>query len=149
MGGVPPQGSSSKMRVLFVCLALVVVAAAHEFSNDQLLLEVTATVDKLKKKGATHADCNDLTKTECKEVLSERKNQQVRINSLKSGKHCLTLGQAGVKRALAHYTRIVRTWKQMKIKVTTASNASVSISAQRYSSLKQGRCGFIFSSRSS
>jgi len=34
----------------------------------------------------------------------------------------------------------------MKVKVTTASRASVSISAQRFSSLHHGKCGFVFTS---
>merc|ERR1711981_17933 len=132
-------------------ILVLVIAASAIASYDQIieneheavLLEVT----DLKKKGATEADCKDLAKTSCKEVLAERTNAQKSLDSLKSGKQCVTLGQGGVRKALAHYQRTKRTWYQMKVKVTTASAASVSISAQRFSSLRHGKCGFVFTSR--
>merc|ERR1712216_692453 len=122
------MGAKKKMRCIIACLVLVAFAASHEIAPEDILLEVTTEVSDLKKKGATEADCKDLAVTTCNEVLKDRSNSQTLLDSLKSGKHCVTLGQSGVRKALAHYHRTKRTWMQMKVKVTTASRASVSIS---------------------
>jgi len=101
----------------------------------------------MKKKGATEADCKDLAKTTCKETVAERTRAQKLILSVRDGRTCHTRGQRSVKKALAYYHRNRKTWMAMKVKVTTASNAYVKFSSQKFSSLKQGKCGFIFSSR--
>merc|ERR1712159_351645 len=55
--GAHLEAQATKMRAIFVVIALSLIAT-------------------MKKKGATEADCKDLAKTTCKEVLSEVKKAQ-------------------------------------------------------------------------
>lgn len=106
------------------------------------------TIIKMKKKGATDADCKDLAVTDCKMIEKERRSDVSLLKKLKSGKHCVTKGQREVRIARARYLKTKRTWLGWKKKVTIASKATVTISSQSYDTLTRGKCGFVFSSRS-
>jgi len=112
------------------------------------MMDVSNSIAAMKKKGATAADCKDLAKTTCKEVVSERKTDQKMISKLHTGRHCVNKGQPGVLKATAHYKKVKKTLHTATIEVTKASNYQVTISAQRFKTLKVGKCGFIFGSRS-
>jgi len=135
------------MRFLIIAVIALAAFASAEWSPEEILLETQAAVNTMKKKGATEADCKDLAKTTCKETVAERKRSQTVILSVSDGSKCHTRGQREVAKALAAYRRNKKTWMAMKVKVTHASNASVKITSQRFSTLKQGKCGFVFSSR--
>merc|ERR1719316_657967 len=133
--------------VVFV-IAASAIAYAENFDNDAVLSEVSSSIESMKKKGATEADCKDLAKTSCKEVEKERSNDQKVINGLKTGFECDNLGQGGVRKATLHYKRTKKTHHQWKIRVNTALNVQVAFSSQSFSSLRPGHCGFVFGSRS-
>jgi len=136
------------MRVLIAVIAVIALAAASDFTPEEIMLEAQTDVADMKKKGATEKDCKDLAKTSCKEVVDERTRSQKLINSLSTGSKCKYLGRNGMVKMLAHYRRTKKTWMSMKIKVSVASKAYVKIDSQRFSSLTHGKCGFVFSSRS-
>merc|ERR1711966_433178 len=112
------------------------------------MVDVSNSMAAMKKKGATEADCKDLAKTTCKEVVSERKTDQQMINKVQTGRHCVTKGQPGVTKAKAHYEKMKKILRTAQIEVVKASNLKVTITSQRFKSLKVGRCGFIFGSSS-
>merc|ERR1712139_95974 len=93
------------------------------------------TIIKLKKGGATDADCKDLAVTDCKMIEKERRNDVSLLNKLKSGKHCVTKGQREVRIARARWYKARRTWYAWRKKVTIASKAKVTISSQSYDTL--------------
>jgi len=135
------------MRFLIIAVIALAAFASAEWSPEEILLETQAAVNTMKKKGATEADCKDLAKTTCKETVAERKRSQTVILSVSDGSKCHTRGQREVTKALAAYRHNKKTWMAMKVKVTHASNAFVKITSQKFSTLKQGKCGFVFSSR--
>merc|ERR1712159_661674 len=138
----------AKMKLLLLTFTLAIAVASAELSEETLLMDVTDSIAAMKKKGATAADCKDLAKTTCKEVVSERKSDQIIINKLQTGRHCVHKGQGGVTKAQVHYKKMKKVLTKAQIEVTNASNLKVSITSQRFKSLKVGHCGFIFSSRS-
>merc|ERR1711988_2018995 len=146
--GVVRKVQAGKMRVFIAVIAVIALAAASDFTPEEIMLEAQTDVADMKKKGATEKDCKDLAKTSCKEVVNEHTRSQKLINSLSTGSKCKYLGRGGIVKMLAHYRRTKKTWMSMKIKVSVASKAYVKIDSQRFSSLKQGKCGFVFSSRS-
>jgi hypothetical protein len=135
------------------CIFLLLIAAAcalavEQISDETMFADVSNTIELMKKKGATEADCKDLAKTSCKEVSKERITDQKIINKQKTGRHCVTLGQKGVKTAETHWKKTKKIHMSWKVKVTKAANFRVHFSSQRYASMKPGHCGFIFGSRS-
>merc|ERR1740138_517153 len=135
------------LLVIFV-IAVSAMAYAENFENDAVFNEVSSSIESMKKKGATEADCKDLAKTSCKEVEKERITDQKVINKLETGKKCLTLGQGGIRKAELHYKRTKKTHYSWKIKVKQALDYKVAFSSRTFSSLKRGQCGFIFGSSS-
>merc|ERR1711907_249518 len=98
------------MRGIFVICALAVIAGAFATTHEDSYSQATDLIQDMKKKGATEADCKDLAKTTCKEVMSEvRKDQQV-INSQATGIHCNKLGHRGVYNAKIHYKNRKAQW---------------------------------------
>merc|ERR1712072_1337840 len=135
------------LLVIFV-IAASAMAYAENFENDAVFNEVSSSIESMKKKGATEADCKDLAKTSCKEVEKERITDQKVINKLETGKKCLTLGQGGIRKAELHYKRTKKTHYSWKIKVKQALDYKVAFSSRTFSSLKRGQCGFIFPRKS-
>merc|ERR1712072_1208879 len=144
--GALHQMKSFAFAIVILGLALFVDAKNH--AEDSILIEATASISDLKKKGATEADCKDLAKTTCKEVEKERSNMQKVIDGLKSGRECLNLGQNGIRKATVHWQKTKKTHTHWKTKVTQALNYKVSFASKSFSSLKSGKCSFIFTSRS-
>merc|ERR1719269_272395 len=127
------------MKVAFAVIAFAAIAAAvpSEFTEEapaldlvQLQDEVHSDIKEMQKKGATEADCKDLAETSCKEVRRE-----VRVN------------QGLINKMTLEWEHEKKIHQQMKIKVSETLKRRVKITSQRYSQLKPGRCGFIFSSR--
>merc|ERR1711939_728861 len=149
--GPTPISTSMKTYLLFAAVIAFTLAfsfAEEQFSDELMLSEVKAQINEVKKKGATEADCKNLADTTCKEVETERHQDQTVINRLKTGRNCDNLGQGSVRKATSHWQRTKRTHQVWKIRVTKASNAYVSFTSRSFSSLKEGKCGFIFMSRS-
>merc|ERR1711971_5931 len=150
--GLPHQ-SDKNMKGLFVMIAIATSAIvyAENFENDAheiVFSEVSSSIESMKKKGATEADCKDLAKTSCKEVEKERVTDQKIIDKLETGKKCLTLGQGGICKAIHHHAKTKQTHYAWKIKVKQALDYKVAFSSRTFSSLKRGKCGFIFGSSS-
>jgi hypothetical protein len=141
------------MKGLFIMIAIATSAIvyAENFENDAheaVFSEVSSSIESMKKKGATEADCKDLAKTSCKEVEKERVNDQKIIDKLQTGKKCLTLGKGGIRKAELHYKKTKKTHYSWKIRVKQALDYKVAFSSRSFSSLKRGHCGFIFGSSS-
>merc|ERR1712193_208953 len=130
--GAHLEAQATKMRAIFVVIALSLIATAFTSTHEEGLSEATELIATMKKKGATEADCKDLAKTTCKEVLSEVKKAQKIIDSQSSGAECDRLGQRTVIYATRHYHKRMTQWR---------------IAMKTFISLKPGKCGFIFSSR--
>merc|ERR1711965_1210048 len=101
--GAHLEAQATKMRAIFVVIALSLIATAFTSTHEEGLSEATELIATMKKKGATEADCKDLAKTTCKEVLSEAKKAQKIIDSQSSGAECDRLGQRTVIYATRHY----------------------------------------------
>jgi hypothetical protein len=136
------------MRVLLTVCTIALLAAASAVNEEDSFVEAQQSIQDMKKKGATEADCKDLAKTTCKEVLGEVRKDQKVIDSQSSGIHCNKLGGGAVTVAIRHYQTRVAQWKVSKKKIVTASNTKVTIASQSYKSLRSGKCGWVFSSRS-
>merc|ERR1711998_441744 len=119
--GVVRKVQAGKMRVFIAVIAVIALAAASDFTPEEIMLEAQTDVADMKKKGATEKDCKDLAKTSCKEVVTERTRSQKLINSLSTGSKCKYLGRGGIVKMLAHYRRTKKTWMSMKFKISVAS----------------------------
>merc|ERR1712159_977927 len=146
--GVHKRRTSMRASIMFFVIATALAAATTDFSDETILMDAQTSIDSMKKKGATEADCKDLAKTTCKEVISERRKDQRMMDHLKTGQHCLRLGYHQVIKATAHWKRTKSTHHSMKIRLHRALNVRVSISSQAYKTLRHGKCGFVFGSRS-
>merc|ERR1719409_1460108 len=144
------------MKVAFAVIAFAAIAAAvpSEFTEEapaldlvQLQDEGHSDIKEMQKKGATEADCKDLAETSCKEVRREVRVNQGLINKLTTGSECISRGQGDIKKMTLEWEHEKKIHQQMKIKVSETLKRRVKITSQRYSQLKPGRCGFIFSSR--
>jgi hypothetical protein len=102
----------------------------------------------MKKKGATEADCKDLAKTTCKEVVDEQIKDQKVINSQSNGSECDRLGVKQVTYTVKHYHKRVKQWTTSKKTITKWANHRINLGTKAFISLKAGKCGFIFASRS-
>lgn len=120
----------------------------EDTNHDEVLLDVKAQVASLKKKGATEKDCKDLAKTTCKEVEDEVSKSQKIVDKLKSGKSCVGIGKKTILKAKIHVKKIKTLYYKAKKVVKQTSEAKISFATQRFSTLKAGKCGFIFNSRS-
>jgi len=150
--------SQSEIPQEAVAVAQDFFSTASEFKEEapvaeSLDLELIASdaksqIKALKKGGATEKDCQNLADDSCKEVLKGRRTSQSVINRLADGRRCLTVGNKAVTDATKHWHRMRTTWLQMKKKVTVYYNARVHFRINRsFSSLRVGKCGFIFGSR--
>merc|ERR550537_542882 len=106
------------MRAVFVFFTLAFIAATFAATHEETVAEATEFVEAMKKKGATEADCKDLAKTTCKEVLSEVKKDQKVIDSQSSGIECNKLGVKAVTYAVKHYHKRVKQWTISKKTIT-------------------------------
>merc|ERR1711975_166395 len=145
--GAHLEAQATKMRAIFVVIALSLIATAFTSTHEEALSEATELIATMKKKGATEADCKDLAKTTCKEVLSEVKKAQKIIDSQSSGAECDRLGQRTVIYATRHYHKRMTQWRIAKKTITTLSHTKINLGVKTFISLKPGKCGFIFSSR--
>jgi len=145
--GAHLEAQATKMRAIFVVIALSLIATAFTSTHEEGLSEATELIATMKKKGATEADCKDLAKTTCKEVLSEAKKAQKIIDSQSSGAECDRLGQRTVIYATRHYHKRMTQWRIAKKTITTLSRTKINLGVKTFISLKPGKCGFIFSSR--
>merc|ERR1711907_276366 len=93
------------MRAVFVLFTIAFIAAAFAATHEEIHSEAIELISDMKKKGATEADCKDLAKTTCKEVVDEQIKDQKVINSQQwlrmrqtgcegSHPHCQALSQA-------------------------------------------------------
>merc|ERR1712072_23241 len=159
MGAIAPRSiHTRKMRVIFAIFAIALIGAyavpsedvpeeVLEVEDNESFLQAQASIDAMKKKGATEADCKDLAKTSCKAVEDEVSNDQKKINAQKDGNQCTHLGVAAVRKATVEYHRTVTEHKKAKHKVSVTHSANVHIGHHVYSSLRAGNCNFAFGSR--
>jgi len=145
---------------LFVFLIIAAFAHANneqQFTETTDILQTTAPEDiflaaksevhSLKKKGVSHADCKELAKNTCKEVIHEQMSSQKVMNKVSSGKECDLVGHGNVMRAkFEEHKRRKEYLRWVKI-VHARHNVKITISSQRFKSLRPGHCGFIFRSR--
>merc|ERR1712054_748995 len=143
-----PNSKQKRMRVLFSVCTIALLAGAFAVTEEESFVEAQQSIQDMKKKGATEADCKDLAKTTCKEVLGEVSKDQKVINSQSSGIHCNKLGGGAVTVAIRHYHKRLTQWKVARKKIVTASSTKVTIASQSYKSLRSGKCGWVFSSTS-
>merc|ERR1711975_91525 len=136
------------MRGIFVICALAVIAGAFATTHEDSYSQATDLIQDMKKRGATEADCKDLAKTTCKEVLSEVKKDQTVIDSQSSGIECNKLGVRAVEVSVKHYHKRVRQWTISKKTITKWATHKINLGVKTFISLKPGKCGFIFASRS-
>jgi len=137
----------NKMRTAFVVISLSLLAFAIATTHEESASEATELIETMKKKGATAADCKDLAKTTCKEVLDEVKKEQKIIDGQSSGVECNRLGKKTVTYAIRHYHKRVEQWKISKRKIVTYAQTKINLGVKTFISLKPGKCGFIFTSR--
>jgi len=123
-------------------------SAVEDTNHDEVLLDVQTKVASLKKKGASEADCKELAKTTCKEVEDEVTKSQKIVDKLKTGKSCVGIGKAAILKAQIRVGLLKKMYYKAKKNVKMTLEARISFSKQRFNTLKRGKCGFIFGSRS-
>merc|ERR1711977_507543 len=136
------------MRAVSVLFTIAFIAAAFAATHDEIHSEATELISDMKKKGATEADCKDLAKTTCKEVVDEQIKDQKVINSQSNGSECDRLGVKQVTYTVKHYHKRVKQWTTSKKTITKWANHRINLGTKAFISLKAGKCGFIFASRS-
>merc|ERR1711977_433337 len=136
------------MRAVSVLFTIAFIAAAFAATHDEIHSEATELISDMKKKGATEADCKDLAKTTCKEVVDEQIKDQKVIDSQSNGSECDKLGVKEVTYTVKHYHKRVKQWTASKKTITKWANHRINLGTKTFISLKAGKCGFIFASRS-
>merc|ERR1711981_417326 len=136
------------MRAVSVLFTIAFIAAAFAATHEEIHSEATELISDMKKKGATEADCKDLAKTTCKEVVDEQIKDQKVINSQSNGSECDRLGVKQVTYTVKHYHKRVKQWTTSKKTITKWANHRINLGTKAFISLKAGKCGFIFASRS-
>jgi len=136
------------MRAVFVLFTIAFIAAAFAATHEEIHSEAIELISDMKKKGATEADCKDLAKTTCKEVVDEQIKDQKVIDSQSNGSECDKLGVKEVTRTVKHYHKRVKQWTASKKTITKWANHRINLGTKTFISLKAGKCGFIFASRS-
>jgi len=117
-----------------------------EDTPENVLIEASADITALKKKGATEADCKDLADKTCKEVYTEVSTAQKVINRQSSGSHCEKLGEKGYIAAKNEYSKVKTQWVKAKSTVLKLKKHTWK-ETLTYDTLRPGKCGFIFSSK--
>merc|ERR1712110_187084 len=102
------------MRAVFVLFTIAFIAAAFAATHEEIQSEAIELISDMKKKGATEADCKDLAKTTCKEVVDEQIKDQKVINSQSNGSECDRLGVKQVTYTVKHYHKRVKQWTTSK-----------------------------------
>jgi len=125
---------------------VIAASASLEDTPENVLIEASADITALKKKGATEADCKDLADKTCKEVYSEVSTAQKVINRQSSGSHCEKLGEKGYIAAKNEYSKVKTQWVKAKSTVLKLKNNTWK-QTLTYDTLRPGKCGFIFSSK--
>merc|ERR1712230_176383 len=136
------------MRAVFVLFTIAFIAAAFAATHEEIHSEAIELISDMKKKGATEADCKDLAKTTCKEVVDEQIKDQKVIDSQSNGSECDKLGVKEVTRTVKHYHKRVKQWVSSKKTIKKWANYRINLGTKTFISLKAGKCGFIFASRS-
>merc|ERR1712048_30025 len=136
------------MRAVFVLFTIAFIAAAFAATHEEIHSEAIELISDMKKKGATEADCKDLAKTTCKEVVDEQIKDQKVIDSQSNGSECDKLGVKEVTRTVKHYHKRVKQWTASKKTITKWATHRINLGTKTFISLKPGKCGFIFASRS-
>merc|ERR1711971_13149 len=136
------------MRAVFVLFTIAFIAAAFAATHEEIHSEATELISDMKKKGATEADCKDLAKTTCKEVVDEQVKDQKVIDSQSNGSECDKLGVKQVTYTVKHYHKRVKQWTTSKKTITKWATHRINLGTKSFISLKAGKCGFIFASRS-
>merc|ERR1711907_667161 len=136
------------MRAVFVLFTIAFIAAAFAATHEEIQSEAIELISDMKKKGATEADCKDLAKTTCKEVVDEQIKDQKVIDSQSNGSECDKLGVKEVTRTVKHYHKRVKQWTASKKTITKWATHRINLGTKTFISLKAGKCGFIFASRS-
>merc|ERR1711881_694570 len=121
-----------KMRAIFVVIALSLIATAFTSTHEEGLSEATELIATMKKKGATEADCKDLAKTTCKEVLSEAKKAQKIIDSQSTGVECNKLGSKSVTYTITHYKKRVKQWTISKKTITKWATHRINLGTKTF-----------------
>merc|ERR1711977_564600 len=86
--------------------------------------------------GATEADCKDLAKTTCKEVVDEQIKDQKVIDSQSNGSECDKLGVKEVTRTVKHHHKRVKQWTASKKTITKWANHRINLGTKTFISLK-------------
>merc|ERR1712196_478054 len=136
------------MRAVFVLFTIAFIAAAFAATHEEIHSEAIELISDMKKKGATEADCKDLAKTTCNEVVDEQIKDQKVIDSQSNGSECDKLGVKEVTRTVKHYHKRVKQWTASKKTITKWATHRINLGTKTFISLKAGKCGFIFASRS-
>merc|ERR1711998_331804 len=136
------------MRAVFVLFTIAFIAAAFAATHEEIQSEAIELISDMKKKGATEADCKDLAKTTCKEVVDEQIKDQKVIDSQSNGSECDKLGVKEVTRTVKHYHKRVKQWTTSKKTITKWATHRINLGTKTFISLKPGKRGFIFASRS-
>merc|ERR1739838_1186348 len=136
------------MRAVFVLFTIAFIAAAFAATHEEIHSEATELISDMKKKGATEADCKDLAKTTCKEVVDEQVKDQKVIDSQSNGSECDKLYVKQVTYTVKHYHKRVKQWTTSKKTITKWATHRINLGTKAFISLKAGKCGFIFASRS-
>merc|ERR1712010_270529 len=134
---------TERMKTIIALALVAALAACAPEVNDEVLADISA----LKKGGATHKDCEDLAETTCKEVEAEVTTNQRVLDSLKDGSQCLRLGQREVRKATIHFRKTMTRLQSAKVAVFKASKVRIHFLDRKFSDLKYGKCGWVFTSR--
>merc|ERR1711959_547793 len=124
-------------------------SASETFTHKKtVLLQAQSTLQTLKKQGLLHDGCKKVAENDCQLVRTTMRNRQATINSQSTGAECLKIGYDAVHKAVQHHKRLLKISVTIKTQVERILNTQVTIQSRKFSSLKYGKCGWVFMSRS-
>jgi len=111
-----------------------------ETHEDNMLLQAQSSIRAMKKKGLTLDDCKKEAHTSCKDVEGERRDDVKILETVSTGRSCVTTAQISITRTRTETTKVMTTWKQATLKLKKVREAWVPLGTHRFKSLKVAQC---------
>jgi len=111
-----------------------------ETHEDDMLLQAKSSIRAMRKKGLTLDDCKKDAHASCKDVQGERRDDVKILETVSTGRSCVTTGQLSITRTKTETTKVMTKWKQATLKLKKVREAWVPLGTHRFKSLKVAQC---------
>merc|ERR1711959_37920 len=111
-----------------------------ETHEDDMLLQAKSSIRAMRKKGLTLDDCKKDAHASCKDVQGERRDDVKILETVSTGRSCVTTGQLSITRTKTETTKVMTKWKRATLKLKKVREAWVPLGTHRFKSLNVAQC---------